>query len=309
MYRVSVQAFERLLYRFAFLVSLQLVSSVGAAGCLDDPAAVAGCGRCASGTDGGTLAAAERERSFRPPFAPLDASCLCPVLPECTPGAAPVTDPFIRSLDGGGAVAVSNAPTSGCGGPLVADVDHPDDASSPVDGATFGGDPEAPDLAAPRKLGDLIITEIMPDPSATTDAVGEWIELFNPHSAEAFDLYGCELGDDEGVEGVIESGLVVAPGGFVTVARSADPGFAPDGVCPGLSLRNSGGDQVVLGCDGTPIDRAVYATTHPGRSLSLDPSLARADDNDDPSSWCVVEPVYGDGDRGTPASANPSCSP
>ncbi len=291
--------------RFALLVCLQLLCAAGSTGCLDDPAVAAGRECNASGTDGGTLAAAEREQSFRPPFAPLDAGCLCPVVPGCAPGA----DPFALPMDGGETVTISGVVAAAGGGAAADGVGPLDDASAPVDGATIGDDPEAPAPAAPGAPGDLVITEFMADPSATTDASGEWIELFNPGNAESFDLGGCELGDDDGVEDVIEGNLAVAPGVFVTIARSADPGFAPDGVCPGLSLRNTGGDQVVLRCNGVVIDRAAYATSQPGRSLSLDPSLARADDNDDPSSWCVVEPVYGGGDRGTPASANPSCAP
>ena len=285
----------------------QVVFAFGLTGCLEDPAACRE--RCGEGRDGGTLAAAEREQSFRPPFAPLDASCLCPVVPGCVPGAAPGGDPSALSPPGGGAGTLSSGVAAGGGGgAAVDDVDPTDDASSPVDGAVFSGDKGAPGPAAPSRPGDLVVTEIMADPAAATDASGEWVELFNPGSTGAFDLHGCELGDDDGMEGAIEGGLQITPGGFVAVARSADPGFAPDYICPGLSLRNSGGDQVVLRCNGVVIDRAVYTTTQPGHSLSLDPALAGAGDNDDPSCWCVVESVYGAGDRGTPATANPACS-
>ncbi|MFT5993630.1 MAG: cysteine-rich repeat protein, partial [Bradymonadia bacterium] len=70
-----------------------------------------------------------------------------------------------------------------------------------VDGACVsgGGRPAAP--------GDLVITEIMPDPTAVGDDTGEWFEVLNL-SGDALSLTNVELTDDGGQTVVID-GLAV----------------------------------------------------------------------------------------------------
>jgi hypothetical protein len=291
--------------RFVRVFFWQLISIHLATGCLGEPGVATCRESCSAGANGSAAGSGDREKSLRPPTSPLDGGCTCPVLPGCGVTDAPGDDSEGAPVDGGG--AGQGPVTVVAGGGAV--VDFGDDASSPVDEGEASGDGGTQGLAAPSRPGDVVITEIMPDPSAATDAAGEWVELHNPATAGALDLSGCELADDQGAEGSMEDALVVLPGGFAVVARSAEPGFSPDHVCPGLSLRNSGGDQVILRCDGVLIDRIAYAAVQPGRSLSLDPSLVDVQANDDPASWCTVEESYHGGDRGTPGRANPVCLP
>jgi len=44
-------------------------------------------------------------------------------------------------------------------------------------------------------ISDLLITEIMANPTAASDSQGEWFELFNS-STESVDLSGIVLSDD-----------------------------------------------------------------------------------------------------------------
>ncbi|RMG19332.1 MAG: hypothetical protein D6729_05615 [Deltaproteobacteria bacterium] len=163
---------------------------------------------------------------------------------------------------------------------------------------------DAPPAAVPAAAGDLVITEILYDPEALPDAAGEWLEIHNP-GADPLDLAGCTIADR--VSEAPLDGVQVAPGGYVTLARSATPGFVPDAVI-GLTL-NNGGDALTLRCGGVEIDAVDYGTGFPvasGASLSLAPGLDHVA-NDRPEAWCLAEHRYGRGDRGTPGAPNPPC--
>lgn len=168
----------------------------------------------------------------------------------------------------------------------------------------------------PPAAGGLVITELMPNPAATTDDDGEWIELVNVGAA-AVDLEGCVLYDGANDEDVVNTGaaLVVPPGGVVVFAKVAD--VAQNGGVPGVayafggsfSLTNTG-DAVRLECDGAVIDEVVYLETWPfaaGAAMQLDAAAHDAAANDALASWCTATAVYGAGDLGTPGQANPAC--
>ncbi len=148
-------------------------------------------------------------------------------------------------------------------------------------------------------LGELWISEVMPDPAAISDAAGEWFELYNP-AAAPFNLNGTTLGDDGGDLHRIETDLLILPGEYLTLARSAAPGFAPDYVYAGFTLGNSG-DEIVLRDPLGDVLRLDYGASFdaPGRSRELLtlPLLA--------ANYGLTPPelVYGSGDIGTPGSA------
>jgi hypothetical protein len=183
-----------------------------------------------------------------------------------------------------------------------------------LDGGAAPDAAHAPPLAAartaaPSQAGQLVLTEIMADPQALTDAEGEWFELLNT-TGTTFDLQGCEIDDGAMTTHPIEGSLVSAPGKYLTIARSAQPGFTPDRV-ESISLTNSA-DRLALSCGGIEIDRVDYdgAQGFPivaGASASLDPKHLDARANDSASAWCAAKSSYGS-DLGTPGRANPSCT-
>lgn len=221
--------------------------------------------------------------------------------------------------------------TSDTGGTTPADGSS-SDGSAPTEGTaedTAAGDCEPPCdpqtsvceagqcvAPGPPLAGALVITELMPNPAATTDDDGEWIELVNVGTAPV-DLEGCVLYDDANDEDVVNTGapLVVPPGGVVVFAKVADIG--QNGGVPGVayafggsfSLTNTG-DAVRLECDGAVIDEVVYLETWPfaaGAAMQLDAAADDAAANDALASWCAATAVYGAGDLGTPGQANPAC--
>lgn len=157
----------------------------------------------------------------------------------------------------------------------------------------------------PSGWGQVLVTEIMADPTVVSDPNGEWIELHNPSATTSYGLAGCVLGDEDSDSHTITTALELAPGAYVTLSRSASPGFEPDYVYGGVVLAN-GEDEVVLSCGGVQIDAIAWETTMPvGRTLGLDPG-AIDQGTSGPDDWCAGTSSY-NGDRGTPGTANPPC--
>jgi len=172
---------------------------------------------------------------------------------------------------------------------------------------------DVPPLDCPP-AGAVLISELMPDPSASPDATGEWFEVLNPGTTDV-DLRGMQLRSGNEVHAVGGGSPVIVPaGGVLLLAASADTA-ANGGITPGyvyakIKLTNSD-DDLGIYCNDALIDSVAYSTaTFPvkaGSSLSLDPSGRDVVKNDDGGYWCRGQDVFGAGDHGTPGAANPEC--
>src|SRR5690606_14570831 len=115
----------------------------------------------------------------------------------------------------------------------------------------------------PPALGELIISEIMPNPS-TAEPGGEWFELY---ATASFDLNGLQLGKGGAVSHTVASAtcLEVAAGSYVVLARSdvdANNCSLPkvDYVYTTLALSNSSSD-LQIGYDGMILAEHAWAVT------------------------------------------------
>lgn len=235
----------------------------------------------------------------------------------------------VTTSDGGGATgggSVTTHPAQGCV-PLAAtdastDAAFPDDASAidadvgylDLDGAVAiddddAGTPQETETDAgpmvgqlprvPNRYGEVIVSELMPDPTLLTDALGEWIELSNTTDAN-LELEGCTISDDRTDESLIAS-LIIPAHGYVVLARSDQAAPTVDQVIRGTVLANTT-DEVIVTCDGILIDRVAYGPGFPrpvGKSMQLDPAYFDADDNDVAAHWCAA--------TGSPGATNPVC--
>jgi len=163
-------------------------------------------------------------------------------------------------------------------------------------------------------VGDVLVSEIMAAPSAVGDAAGEWFELYNA-SARDVDLVGWTIEADDGDLITISSSLVVTDGGRVVLGVDADPA-ANGGVTvdlaysrSDLSLSDSGDSlRIVMGGGevfGLAWDSAW--TLEAGASISLSSTAHSAADATSAEAWCPGFVPFGDGDLGTPGSANSDC--
>jgi hypothetical protein len=64
-------------------------------------------------------------------------------------------------------------------------------------------------------VSDLLISEVMANPSALPDARGEWFELYNPTDHE-INLRGIWIGDDGLDSHKIETDLLILPSEYLT---------------------------------------------------------------------------------------------
>jgi MYXO-CTERM domain-containing protein len=188
--------------------------------------------------------------------------------------------------------------------------------SSPAPSDLGGGEPLQRRAQAAKK-GDLIITEIYPNPVGATEDNKEWFEVHNTTDAP-IDLDGWTFKDDKNT--AVLSGTAIVPAkGYAVIGQSKDKALnggiqvdAEYGTKVGLS---STADEIhLIDPGGTEIDVVAYNTVAPwppktkGAALQLDPSRLNGTDNDDGASWCLSTTPYGsDGGLGTPGKANESC--
>jgi len=192
-------------------------------------------------------------------------------------------------------------------------------APNPACGGTPGG--TCSDGGADRALvspgpGDLVITEIMPNPDAVPDADGEWIEIL---ALAPVDLNGLNIGDDpsDGSPARLAPGgacLALTAGERAVVAKTADPmlnGGLMDVIVPeagSISLGNTGDHTLAVWLGGgEAIDSVAWSGSSAGAAWSIDPDAEDPLDNDDPDNWCLASTPYGAGDLGTPGEQGPAC--
>jgi hypothetical protein len=170
-------------------------------------------------------------------------------------------------------------------------------------------------LAMALNPGDLVITEIMQNPAAVSDANGEWFEIYNATDA-AIPLLNLTFTEDGGGNTfVIDEVVSVDPGSYALLANNGDPltnGGLPtvDYVFPGgFYLGNSTDEIIIIDTDLVTIidevwwDNGVTFPDPSGASMTL--MGDQYDNNNVGSSWYEEETyTYGDGDYGTPRNPN-----
>jgi hypothetical protein len=148
-------------------------------------------------------------------------------------------------------------------------------------------------------VSDLLISEVMANPSAISDTRGEWFELYNP-TIEPINLRGLDLGDDGSNRHRFDTDLLILPSEFLTLARNGDPGFVPDYVYNKFSLANSD-DEIVFRDGLLELLRLDYGSgfAQPGVSRELQqlPMIALN------YGLTPASLSYGVGDIGTPGIA------
>ncbi len=204
----------------------------------------------------------------------------------------------------------------GCGNGLMDAGEECDDGNKDGgDGCTF-----ACKKGAVLKSGDLIITELMVDPSAVKDEFGEWVEIFNPGGLPV-DLAGLWLKDAKGGKQQIAplaKVLLLEAGKYAIFGANGDVklngGVTVAWAWAGLTLPNGGGAfTIAAGKD--DLDLVSYTPgmggwpmVKTGSSLQLSTAKLGAVANDAGSAWCHPTSEYGDGDKGTPGLANEPCA-
>lgn len=234
-----------------------------------------------------------------------------PVCGNGVPEATEACDQGLANSDTKPDACRSDCTEARCGDGVVDTGESCDDGDDdPLNACTPQCVP-GPGLSAPT-AGSVIFTELMINPTAAQDPLGEWIELWNVGSQE-LSLSGCVV-FDSGTDAFPLTGLVIPSGGHVVLAFSGDlavNGGVEADLAYGSMLLDNLSDEVVLQCGNAEIDRVEYSDAFfpiaAGKAMSLDPAFGTAKENDGSVGWCVAVSPYGAGDLGTPGFANPAC--
>ena len=160
--------------------------------------------------------------------------------------------------------------------------------------------------------GSLVITEVMPNPAYASMGKGEWFEIFNA-SGGSINLEGLVVRGQSGESFTIQDTFWFGTGDYAVIgAEGDDTGVRRMHVVydrSQMSLDNSS-DSISLVSEGVVVDSVSYDSSFRvqwGASLTLDPTLLTASENDSGASWCSAMSTFGTGNLGTPGTANDAC--
>ncbi len=243
--------------------------------------------------------------------------------------ASATTSGTSSSTGSSGSTTESNDSTGGTGSTSGSTATH--DSSSSTAAATEGsssessGDSSTGDgilQASELVEGDLVITEIMGDPTCTGDNC-EWFEVYNA-TEFPISLVGLGIGDRSDaplpdVDGQVLADVVVEPGGLAVLVKQPldwpyDAEYA-GAYGPNPSLNNNTPERLyIFTPDGEILDESPLFINEPadqGRSLSLRPEFWDAD-NSNGDNWCHSNDELASSagsEWGTPGSAAVNCVP
>mgnify|MGYP000150283528 FL=1 len=196
---------------------------------------------------------------------------------------------FNQAINNGNNTSVNDA---------MADALHDASDHLPVK-ATFqfpGGDPSP---------YDVVVTEVMVNPSAVSDSYGEWFELYNAGSSTV-SMNGWLLLDNGSNEHNVTS-ISIDSGEYIVFGRNTDSavngGYDADYVYSGFQLANSADEIKLIDAEGRIVDVIEYNSSFPyssGASMYLKNITY---DNAVDTSWAMSDMEYGSGDLGTPGRA------
>ncbi len=150
-----------------------------------------------------------------------------------SPGVALQLDPSVRTTTGNdartawclatqsfgdGDKGTPGSPNDSCSGTAA----PPDTGDTGASDGGDGGDGTDSDARAPQ-VNELLITELLINPAAVDDSLGEWVELLNL-SSDTLSLEGCGLRDSGRNSYTFPEGTTIGPGARLVVGRSADRG-------------------------------------------------------------------------------------
>jgi len=182
-----------------------------------------------------------------------------------------------------------------------------------VDISDNSGNPQPGAVA----YGELLITEIMANPSALSDTEGEWFEIYN-NSTHSISLQNLILERDDANIHTITDQVDLEAGAYYVLSRTETATVAVNEYVYGsdITLSNTGAVLSLYneGSESNPgalICSLDYGETGfpsgTGASISLNPNSINITDAVLGSSWCISTSLYSTGDLGTPGSENNIC--
>lgn len=158
----------------------------------------------------------------------------------------------------------------------------------------------------PPMPGDLVITEVHRNPSASSEKFAEWFEVYNP-TGDEIEVNGMEVADNTGSAILVAPNAAVAPGSYAVIAYTTDT--ASNGgvtaiaeyAAADLQLANND-DIITLRFGGMVIDVVDWAAGWPGANgVAMCLRAPYPTDNNVSAAWGVSVGTYGPtNDQGSP---------
>jgi competence protein ComEC len=167
--------------------------------------------------------------------------------------------------------------------------------------------PIAPSRSVSTLAGKLVINEFLADPSAVTDANGEWVELHN-RGTSAVNLQNFQITSGNDAVHTITASVSVPAGGYVVLGRNASSstnGGATVAYSYGtaITLANTSDWLSLREASGASVDSVSWTSTSAGTAWGVkDPALAHTTVST--ANWQLQTSVFGLADKGTPGKAN-----
>ena len=165
--------------------------------------------------------------------------------------------------------------------------------------------------------GEILVTEVMANPSALSDTEGEWFEIYN-NSDHLINLQNLIIGRDDANIHTITDAIELAPSAYLVLSRTDLSTSVSNEYIYGsdITLSNTGAVLSIYneGSESAP-GALIFALDYggvdfpegTGASICLDPGLLNATDAPLGSSWCISTSVFSTGDLGTPGLVNDLC--
>lgn len=153
----------------------------------------------------------------------------------------------------------------------------------------------------------IVINEVMADPSKVTDDSGEWVEIHNWGST-SINLQGWKIASGNDAAHTISTSVSVPAGGYVVLARngtrSKNGGVTVQYVYgSALTFANSGDWISLTDGAGAAVDSVAWSSTTAGTAQGVkDPSADNTSVGG--ANWQAATTAYGKGDKGTPGARN-----
>lgn len=167
--------------------------------------------------------------------------------------------------------------------------------------------PLDPRLTVSSYAGQIVINEVMADPSAVADVDGEWFEVTNRGTA-AVDIQGWTIASNNDANHTIASSVSVPAGGYVVLAKSSNSatngGVTVNYAYGSANLANSSDWIALRDGSGASVDSVSWSTAMPAGSSrgATDPDSDNLDAKG--SNWHTSSATYGSGDHGSPGAQN-----
>ena len=162
-------------------------------------------------------------------------------------------------------------------------------------------------------VGDVVLTEVMRDPTVASISAGQYVEIFNASSRDIA-LSGWRISSSSGSQ-IVLADLILGPTDIGLLC--ADEDISPNGGlnnCDGEWSQaftfESNEDTASITVGELVVDEVSWDGTWPdveGSTLSLDPGSWDAEDNDLRARWCNATSTSMTGDLGTPGELNDVC--